>query len=266
MTIGERIKLLRVLSGFTQSEVSRLLNISQHNLSMIESDRYRPRFEQIGILDDLFHCAPYWLMMGKIPAFQVLGYIVVPPKLDFLTSRRKLNEIGDTLRTLLISFLKENEVKKYYLVETNKGESIYIFCLLSDAILLLFVSYNEFISPVQHTVVTTQLRKTKKINITHKLFVDAISDDIDISRDAIKTIFKNLNLDAQKYSNAYYELKKKNTKKEWTFTVTVKVLHSQGLSEEDAYEAIRNMEERYNSLLDKRIHILDVKGVKTKSQ
>jgi transcriptional regulator with XRE-family HTH domain len=264
MKIGERIKLLRLLAGITQVDVSRHLDISQHNIAMLEKGRYKPRLSQAESLSTLFGCSVDWLLFGKIPAFPVLGYAIIPPKIDI--SRKKFNEIDDALRTLFVDFLKENEVKEYTLItspSTTKERSVYVFYLPHNALFLLMVEWifhQSIVNVIEQVISENKIQKIKESIIDNESSSNFFSGDIIKSCESMSEIFKNIGIDDPRYIDAYRALKNRNIKREWVFTCTLKIRNSAGISEEEAYQAILDIESAYyNSPGAKRLHILDAK-------
>ena len=120
MKTGERIKLLRILAGFTQTYIADIADQEQRNISMIESSRYRPATKILEILADLFSCSLNWLAYGEPPAYhQLWGYAEVPPK--SITQIHKMDKINKILQTLFVAFLMKNSIHSYYLIDKKRN-------------------------------------------------------------------------------------------------------------------------------------------------
>jgi len=64
--IGNRIKLLRKLQGMNQIELSELLNVSQANISRLESGMFEPNLFQLMILKRVLKTNYDYLIEAKI--------------------------------------------------------------------------------------------------------------------------------------------------------------------------------------------------------
>jgi transcriptional regulator with XRE-family HTH domain len=64
--IGNRIKLLRKLQGMNQIELSELLNVSQANVSRLESGMFEPNLFQLMILKRVLKTNYDYLIEAKI--------------------------------------------------------------------------------------------------------------------------------------------------------------------------------------------------------
>jgi len=64
--IGNRIKVLRKLQGMNQIELSELLNVSQANVSRLESGMFEPNLFQLMILKRVLKTNYDYLIEAKI--------------------------------------------------------------------------------------------------------------------------------------------------------------------------------------------------------
>jgi transcriptional regulator with XRE-family HTH domain len=58
VTIGESVRIIRELQGFSQNELARLSGIPQATLSAIENDRLRLGVERVKVLARALRCHP----------------------------------------------------------------------------------------------------------------------------------------------------------------------------------------------------------------
>lgn len=65
MSIGSRIKQLRVHFNLTQKELADKLKISQSNLAKIETDVSKPSFDLLTNIMNIFHIDGHWLLTGE---------------------------------------------------------------------------------------------------------------------------------------------------------------------------------------------------------
>lgn len=72
-TIGERVRLCRARSGFTQRELSNLTRLSMNLLVRIESGRLEPRLSHAHRLALVFGVTIEYLATGKQPDYPVTG-------------------------------------------------------------------------------------------------------------------------------------------------------------------------------------------------
>ena len=62
LTFGEKIRLLREEKELNQTELGRVVNMSQRKVSYIERDRYEPSIEDIKALCDYFNVSADYLL------------------------------------------------------------------------------------------------------------------------------------------------------------------------------------------------------------
>ena len=66
LSLPEKLKKLRIASGYTQADVADKLNISRQGYQHYESGRRVPNMESLKILADLYHIQIYDLMLSDI--------------------------------------------------------------------------------------------------------------------------------------------------------------------------------------------------------
>ena len=62
LTIGEKIKNLRENQNLTQTELGKLLNMTQRKISYIENDKYEPSIEDIKAICIFFDVSADYLL------------------------------------------------------------------------------------------------------------------------------------------------------------------------------------------------------------
>ena len=71
--VGESVRIVRELQGYSQNELARLTGISQATLSAIENDRVRLGVDRAKVIATALRCHPAVLVfpgweIGKLPA------------------------------------------------------------------------------------------------------------------------------------------------------------------------------------------------------
>lgn len=113
LKIGERIKLLRVLSGLRQDILAYILNIPQKSIATIEAGMHIPNMEGRKILSKLFYMDEFFFTVPiRPPAFSKKIVYFYPLKPGF-TSRR-YNETVKVLNALLPDFLISASLEQIY--------------------------------------------------------------------------------------------------------------------------------------------------------
>jgi len=114
LKIGERIKLLRVLSGLRQDTLAYILTIPQKSIAIIESGGHIPNIEGREILSKLFFMDEtfFTLPFRPAPTFSKKIVYFYPLKPGF-TSRR-YNETMKVLNALLPDFLVSASLEHIY--------------------------------------------------------------------------------------------------------------------------------------------------------
>lgn len=73
VSVGESVRIVRELQGYSQNELARLTGISQATLSAIENDRVRLGVDRAKLIATALRCHPAVLVfpgweIGKVPA------------------------------------------------------------------------------------------------------------------------------------------------------------------------------------------------------
>lgn len=63
LTFGEKIKSIRKINKYNQSEFSRKIGISQRTLSELETDKYLPSLETIFSIKTIFDVDFEWFLL-----------------------------------------------------------------------------------------------------------------------------------------------------------------------------------------------------------
>lgn len=88
-TIGERLRLARMIHGYTIPEVAKLTGISRGNLSSLENNRNRPSAVNLARLCDVYSVSADWVLRGESagPAFLPLPVLSVGRRGDLAGCR-----------------------------------------------------------------------------------------------------------------------------------------------------------------------------------
>ncbi|MGN7765141.1 helix-turn-helix transcriptional regulator [Paenibacillus sp. 22594] len=94
MTLGEKIKSIRKINKFNQSDFSKKIGISQGTLSELETDKYLPSLETILSLKSIFEVDLEWLLSDTTNRQHndVFMSRLADYELDLITYYRKLSE------------------------------------------------------------------------------------------------------------------------------------------------------------------------------
>ncbi len=73
VSVGESVRIVRELQGYSQNELAKLTGISQATISAIENDRVRPGVDRAKVIATALKCHPAVLVfpgweIGKAPA------------------------------------------------------------------------------------------------------------------------------------------------------------------------------------------------------
>ncbi|WP_410512440.1 helix-turn-helix transcriptional regulator [Paenibacillus sp. BR2-3] len=109
MTLGEKIRSIRKINKFNQSEFSKKNGISQGTLSELETDKYLPSLETILSLKSIFEVDLEWLLFDttKKEPTDVFMSRIDKNELDLILNFRKLHK-GDKREISEIMKLKIN--------------------------------------------------------------------------------------------------------------------------------------------------------------
>ena len=162
MYTGERLKFFRVFYNVSQQELADMLgvSVSQRDIVLFEKNKLQIKQEKIEILANYFECAPEYLRVGKIPAFDRFGFLSLPERslydLPLKIMRRKFSDLKRAMY-LMRDFLKENSMSNYaeaYISDnTRRTGSIYIF--MSDYHKMLFFVFvsSDFLESIESDVI-----------------------------------------------------------------------------------------------------------------
>lgn len=118
--LGERIKLLRVLSGLKQETFAYIVGVSQKTIVTIETGIHSPNPQVREKLSKLFSVNENWLLTGNGNAFTD-SIVYFCPTLLFLSDQKKAGEVERAINALLPKFIKAVSPKKIYEVQINRG-------------------------------------------------------------------------------------------------------------------------------------------------
>lgn len=62
LSFGEKIRILREKRNLNQTEVGKMLNMTQRKISYIECDKFQPSMEDIKALCEFFHVSADYLL------------------------------------------------------------------------------------------------------------------------------------------------------------------------------------------------------------
>lgn len=60
--LGEKLKKARIDAGYTQSQVTDIISITQSQLSKIENNQLEPNIETLGTLIDFYEVSADWIL------------------------------------------------------------------------------------------------------------------------------------------------------------------------------------------------------------
>ena len=117
MTAGERIKLFRLLNGFTQSFLAGYLDTKQANIAMIEKGKFQPALRYTASLSSLFFIRQEWLEKGEQPVFHTnVNIFTLPPDPYPYLPKKTRNDIDNTIRELFTAFLQDEKISDIYIL------------------------------------------------------------------------------------------------------------------------------------------------------
>lgn len=90
-TLGERVKMVRKRNKMTQVNFSKILGISQANLSEIESGKSKPSIEVLITLITHFKLDLQWLLLSEETSCKTE---IAIDELELISSYRKLQDIA----------------------------------------------------------------------------------------------------------------------------------------------------------------------------
>lgn len=260
MTIGDKIRLLRVLNGDNQSDLGNAIDLPQRTIAMHESGRFKPRLTVLESLAYFFNCSIAWLSDESSQAFIDAYYISLPPesfaKKDISTLRRKYNEMDEVLKTSFPLFLQENNVTTYSVCTADNNGKVYIFYLEGKALLFIKAA-RKFIRAIEYSIENIKLSKLYEANITYEQYNVLFSGNSSYSAESLRVISRAMNIEnVESIIEIFNTIYTKRTKRpKWTHAIFFTISNSSGLTEEESRLALTEIEHRLNSKNEKtKIH------------
>jgi len=183
MTPGERLKLFRILHGFTQQELAAAGNITQRNYGQLENkSKIAPNY--INIYSVLLGLNSYYLGSGKIDIIfnNRICLFHVPPK-QFSKYRddrsvfvRKMNEFQNICEEYLPSFLNEAKAERYFILYSSTDYLLYVFQLINNQYLIICSDNNH--CKILNKAAEAFLEKANEITVDSSFTL--ASDDLEI--------------------------------------------------------------------------------------
>lgn len=184
MHAGNRLKLFRILYGYTQQELASAGNITQRSYGQLEN---KPKIgnNYIDIYSEVFGLSADYLGTGNTDTIfsNHIGIFHVPPKRfdkyrdDRSVFVRKINEFQNFCDEYLPSFFSEVKAKNYYILNNNKtGYMLYVLPLVYDQLICICSErkycqiLNKSIEPV--------LNKADKVDIDTDLDISSTDPEI----------------------------------------------------------------------------------------
>lgn len=121
LSAGERIKLLRGLSGLSQLELAQLIQTTQRTVAKLEGGTFRPSAASLFRLIQLFSVTDHWLTSGALPVFNHCAVLFVLSY--FPRPGRRIPTIQEILRDHLAAFFKDAEIREAW----NPLNDLFIF-------------------------------------------------------------------------------------------------------------------------------------------
>lgn len=247
----------------TQAELATGTSMSQRNIAMIETGKFRPRSNFHIQTSQIFHTSFNWTAGGRNPLYDDIGFLQFPPSIfsskDYSVLKRKTNELMDVIRNILPIFLSESKIPKYSLALSEHG-GIYIFHLAESSNIdpiLIIKAQDVYVSSVEAAISEADLKKNKEIQISSAVFDNLFDKDKSKSEEALSFLLEQLEIGGIQEKLARHAFITENKYTSITFLVEIKVLAPDGLTEEEAIHEIANMEVTHNSSPGaKRIHLM----------
>lgn len=111
MSIGERIKVLRVLNGLSQEDLASLSGINRASISCWEGDTYSPSPSKMQQLAKILGCSPAYMVFGE-PCIESAMWILSD-------AERRQDLITNTVTVFIPKLLLENGFT-HYLVDVDQ--------------------------------------------------------------------------------------------------------------------------------------------------
>ena len=246
----------------TQNDMAAIMGVKQRNIAMYESGRLKPRHLSLQYLREQFNCSPDWIKNGLPPAFNNHFFINLPhniPKHKEYLVTRTHNELEETIRLLMPSFFKENDLKSYDVFTVpEKKDQIYFF-YLPENILFMITAKERFSESIEYSVIKSNIRKSKEFIIDDELFNNTFSDDIDLATKSIGILCNKIDLENTNSILSVFRgtASRRRAPTKWTVNVTIKIMSKEGLTENEMHHELWKLETLYNdaNMGYKRMHI-----------
>lgn len=108
--LGEKLKKARQNAGYTQTQVTNLIHITQSQLSKIENGQIEPNIELLGNLIDFYKISADWILTGKTAVSENANFLDAE-ETELINSFRELPE-DEKEELLYLLRLKVQKVKK----------------------------------------------------------------------------------------------------------------------------------------------------------
>lgn len=213
MQVGEKIKLFRMMSGYTQADMAPLLGVHYRNLAMIESHRFKPNIECRERLLKVLPLSQMWLTDNKRPIFshEIVSFVVSPQK-----PVRFLNELEETVKHLFLKFLEENkpEISKCVVMEGVNIISFslpesYLFIKCGSLLAVFLYTVNEAKIPITTTTYNSQSTGDRLIDnqppYNSNMFIQKGLEIFGLKKELIENSIKQFEIYRKEQSNVVHE-------------------------------------------------------------
>lgn len=261
VTFGDRLKLLRILHGLSQNDLSGALGIHQSKIVYYEAGKVAPRQKMVKRIASFFDCNPRWLSEGQPPAFRLAWSELPPPRYGHLN--RMVRDAEHGLQELLPKFCQEHEVKRVFCF-TWEGRGSVLSIGFGDRKSSNFLmiktdpSFGEIIRKIFYDLkIETISIGTDDVseNVWEHLFRE--DNDVEEGKKSLRIIFQKIKsvipdqlsdnqaeLYVYKYENRLKVLQQRGR---WSFPCDVTVTREGGISRSDALQEVMNLLQNYVS-------------------
>lgn len=238
MTIGERIKFMRVLWGLGQHAISDVTGVQQSKIAKYELGKQVPTFRVLERFASALNCNIEWLFEGKGKPFDFC-YCQLPPR--DRDPQRAGARSGEDLRQLLPLFLEETGVIEYQVAKAaGTGEALYIFGLQAGYVLVI-KALDGFSSHVSYAL--SKFQEALEITVDQKDFNALLGEDIERSAVQLRNILSAISLEPADSAIQDYlaEARLRERKKHWKFRMILSVENADGMTELKAMQLIEEV-------------------------
>ena len=189
MTIGQRIRFLRMLSGMTQEELGiEFDQLSRDEVSRLELDQSEPFDGLHDNLAALFNTRPLWTRRGLPPAFDKIGYFSFYPMSIFIGDSSllslKMETLSDSFARYFPMFVAENKISEYSVASDPEStrddepqiDKVYVFYISQMAggrdSRLILSAFDQSYDIIERGIALTSLKKVKEVNVDYDIFLD----------------------------------------------------------------------------------------------